>query len=129
MSNFLTSTSTEVRRIHKNFTKELTVYNYSWNDSGGSNEYADGDWSTSVSTVQASVRLPEDIKYEDDAAGSETDHDVDIWVSPDEINLTIANGDEERATEFEDENGRKYRAVGFHDETSLYRVMCREVTK
>jgi len=127
MSNFLSNTSAEIRRIHKNFTKELTVYNYEWDDTGGTNEYADGDWTKSVSTVQASVRLPEDVAYEDEASGSESNHDVNIFVAPDEINLTIGDGDETRATEFEDEQGRRYKAVGFHDESSLYEVQCREV--
>lgn len=124
--SFLTETTTEVRRIHKNFTKELTVYNYSWDPSGGSNEYADGDWTVSTSTVQASVRLP-DSTYEQDASGGESNHDVEIYVAPNEIDISIGGGDESRATEFEDENGRTYRVIGFHDESSLYRVQCREV--
>lgn len=125
--SFLTETTTEVRRIHKNFTKELTVYNYSWDSTGGSNAYADGDWVETSSTVQGSVRLPEDISLSDDASGSEANHDVEIYVAPDEVDINLGNGDESRATEFEDEQGRRYRVIGFHDESSLYRVQCREV--
>jgi len=127
MSNFLSNTSAEIRRIHKNFTKELTVYNYTWDDSAGSNDYADGDWSQTSSTVQASVRLPEDVSFSDDASGNESNHDVEIYVAPNEVDINVGEGDETRSTEFEDENGRTYRAVGFHDESSLYRVQCREV--
>jgi len=125
--SFLTETNTEIRRIHKNFTKELTVYNYTWDESGGSNEYADGDWTTTVSTVEASVLLPEDTRYSNDPTGNESNHGVEIYVDPTEIALTIGNDDETRATEFEDEQGRTYKAVGFHDESSLYRVQAREV--
>lgn len=125
--NFLTETNAEIRRVHKHFTKELTVYNYEWNDAGGSNAYSDGDWNETVTTVQASVRLPEDTSYSDDAAGNESNHDVEIYVDPNDLNLTIGQGDETRATEFVDEQNRRYKAVGFHDESSLYRVQCREV--
>lgn len=125
--NFLTKTNAEIRRIHKNFTKELTVYNYVWDDSGGANEYADGDWTKSVSTVDASVRLPEASDYTNDASGEETNHDVTIYIDPTEVNLTLGDDDETRATEFSDEQGRRYKAIGFHDESSLYRVECREV--
>jgi len=127
MSNFLTRTNDAMRKVHKQFTKELTVYNYSWDDTGGSNEYADGDWVESESTVQASVRLPESTAYEDDAAGEESNADVNIFVSPNEIDLTVGDGDETRSTEFEDENGRRYKAIGFHDQSSLYEIECREV--
>lgn len=128
MSNILTQTNSGIRRIHKQFAKELTVYNYIWDDSGGSNEYADGDWTTTVSTVDASVRLPEDVSYSNDAAGAESNHDVEIYVNPTEVSLTVdSGGDETRSTEFEDENGRTFKAVGYHDESSLYRVQCREV--
>lgn len=127
MSNFLTETTTEIRRIHKNFTKELKVYNYSWDSTAGSNEYADGDWIESSKTIQGSVRLPGDVNYTEDASGSEVTHDVNIFVSPDEVDINLGNGDKSRATEFEDEQGRRYRVLGFHDESSLYRVQCREV--
>jgi hypothetical protein len=125
--SFLTETNAEIRRIHKRFTKELTVYNYEWSESGGSNEYADGDWTTSMSTVDGSIRLAESIAYEDSASGEDVEHDVNIYVNPEEINLTVVEGDESRPTEFVDENNRRYKAVGFKDESSLYEVQCREV--
>jgi hypothetical protein len=125
--NFLSQTSAEIRRIHKNFTKEITVTNYTWDESGGTNEYADGDWTTSVSTVEASLFLPEDVEYENDPSGDKASHDVTIYVAPDDIDLSIGLGDETRATEFTDGQGRRYKAIGFHDESSLYRVQCREV--
>lgn len=125
--NLFDKTNAEIRRVHKHFTKEFTVYNYEWDDSGGANEYADGDWTTTVSTVDASIRLDDGVTYSSEPTGNESDHDVFIYVNPEEISLTLGNEDETRATEFEDENNRKYKAVGFHDESSLYRVMCREV--
>lgn len=118
----------DMRRIHKEFTKQVTVYNYTWDDSAGSNEYADGDWSESTSTIQASIRLNETIEYDDDASGDDSEHDVEIWVDPNDLTLRIHGGDETRATEFaESETGLRYRAIGFHDESSLYRIKCREV--
>lgn len=125
--SFLTQTNSTIRRIHKNFTKELTVYNYEWDESAGTNEYADGDWIETVSTIDASVRLPESVRYSNDTSGNESNHDVEIYINPTEIELSTGKDDNTRATEFMDEQNRKYKAVGFKDESSLYRVQCREV--
>lgn len=125
MSDYL-QFSDEVRRIHKRFTDTFTVHNYSWDDNGGSNEYSDGDWTESSTTVEASIR-EDTTTFDNNASGSDLEYDVEIWVAPDEINLTVGGEDETRSTEFEDGQGRRWRAVGFHDESSLYRVQCREV--
>jgi len=43
------------------------------------------------------------------------------------VNIVVGEDDETRATEFEDSNGRRYRVIGFKDESSLYEVACKEV--
>jgi len=125
--NVITRTTPTARRMHSKFTEELTVYQYTWDDSGGTNEYADGDWTVTTSTVDGTVRLPESVDYDNEVTGSEVDYDVNIYVNPEDVNIVVGEDDETRATEFEDSNGRRYRVIGFKDESSLYEVACKEV--
>lgn len=129
MRDSITSRTTDTaRRVHSMIAEEeLTVYQYSWDETGGSNEYADGDWTVTTSTVTGSVRLPENVDFDDNITGSESEHDVNIFVNPENVNIVVGDDDETRATEFEDSNGRRYRVIGYADESSLYEVACREI--
>lgn len=127
MKDTLSRTVNTARRVFDEFSKQVTVLNYTYDDTAGSNEYADGDWVESDSLAEATIREAS-TDYSKDASGAETDYDVDVFVDPTEVTVTLGQGDNERATEFvESETGRTYKAVAIHDESSLYRVECVEV--
>jgi len=127
MKDTLSRTMNTARRVFDSFTSQVTVVQYTYDDTAGSNEYADGDWVESNELAEATIREASD-DYTKDAAGSDTEYDVNVFVDPSEVTVTLGQGDNERATEFvEDSTGRTYKAVAIYDESSLYRVACVEV--
>lgn len=124
----LSRTVNTARRVFDEFTKQVTVVNFTYDDSAGSNAYADGDWVEDTQLVEATIRDADTSEKSKDAAGASVEHDTEVFVDPTEVDVTLGQEDETRATEFiEADTGRTYEAVGLHDESSLYRVECVEV--
>jgi len=126
--DFYQKTNKFARKAHSHLTREFTVYQYAFDSDGASNEYADGDWNESSSTVQASIRS-EPLRDDQTAAdGDDVPADAEIFVSADAVAVSIGTDDESRATEFVDEQtGRRYKAMDYHDEGSLVSILCMEV--
>lgn len=118
-----------VARIHGQFAREFTVTNYSWDGTAGSNAYADGDWTTSTSTVQASIRRISDTKFTSGASGEDSDNDMELWLNPSDVTVTTAGeGDETKATQLTDsQTGISYKAENKHYEDALLRIELSEV--
>lgn len=124
MSNFYTQTNSAVRRVHKRFAHEFTVYQYAWDDTAGSNAYADGDWTKTSTTVQATLRRPDEPITVPGPDGNDIETDVSIFVTPD-VSIETGTGDESRATEFVDSRtGQRYRAFASNHQESLIEVFC-----
>jgi len=126
----LERTSEKIRSVHGEFTQAVTVHSYEYDETAGSNEYADGDWTEETRTVQASVREATAPRFDTDEAGPDTIVSRYIFVNPEDLSmeeLVTNEGDNTRPTEFTDEDGRTYRAVDYKNEVSLLRIECREV--
>lgn len=128
MNEPFTHVSRTIRRVHSKFAREFTVTQFSWDSTGGTNEYADGDWTETTFTIEASIRQPRQSDSGSDAAGQETAHDMELWVNPQDVDVSLGNGENARPTWFTDSTtDRTYEAVGLHDEGSLLKVRVDEV--
>lgn len=118
-------TTQTLQRVHKRFTEPVTRIQYTFSE-GGSNAYADGEWTKSKDTIQASVRSDmSDVS--EDASGTEFDSTRILYVSTD-VDIELGSGDETRADEFLiEDTGRKYTADDVYNDGALLRVKCTEV--
>jgi len=127
--SFFDKTNDAMRKVHRQLARDFTVIQYEYDDDAVTNEYADGEWIESDRfTVKASIR---DATLDNARTGPEGDEvtaDNNIYVSADEVAVSIGTDDETRATEFVDpRTGAKYRAVNTKDEGSLLRILAYEV--
>lgn len=125
--SFFEQTNGTVERLHKQISRELTVFSYDWDDAASQNEYADGDWNESSESVTGTVRNGGS-DFVADESGAEVTHDANIWLRPDSIDVNLGTADRSRATEILDSTtGQRYRVVGLSNEDSLVKVECTEI--
>lgn len=127
MTNFFAQTNPAIRRAYEQFTRDVTIYSYSWDDGAGSNDYADGDWTESSETARATFRRASEPTQATGPDGSDVVIDTRVYLDPTKVTATISTGyaDETRATEFIDSaTGTRYRALFIHDEDSLLEIEC-----
>lgn len=131
MTNIYTETNRAIRQAHSRFTHEFTLYTYQWDDTGGNNEYADGDWVESSQSVQASIRESgTQNSVESGASGQDIDYDAVIWMDASAVptEFSLGQDDETRASEFTDvDTGQRWEAIGSYDEKSLLKIYVTEV--
>lgn len=127
MNDIYAKTNSDIKRAHQQFTREFTKFDYEWDDSSGDNEYADGSWVESSSSVQATLRQTTDARRSTDASGTDVEADVDIYLDSD-VAVDTARGDETRPSEFLDSvTGIRYEAIDVHYEGALQRIQAVEV--
>jgi hypothetical protein len=125
---FYSKTSDAIQQAHGELAHEFTVYNYIWDESSAASEYADGQWTESSTTVDATIRSTKLAEASSDASGVDIQSDVEIYVPSDTVVLRFGEADEERATEFVDSRtGQRYQAFDYAHEGALVRVYCTEV--
>lgn len=128
-ANYFDKTNPAIRRAHKRFARPFTVSNFEWDDTAGSNAYADGDWIETTTTVQATVRVPSMESYDTDARGIDADVAGHVFVDPTEVDVTDGEDENTRATEFVDSTaGDRYKVINYRDEGGLLRCVCEEVS-
>jgi hypothetical protein len=129
MTSFYEQTTGGARRVHDSLSHEFTVTQYTWDNTGGSNAYADGgDWTESSSTASGTIEFPDSATTTTGPDGDTVEIAATIYVQPDDVDVNLGVEDETRSTEFTDsKTGRQYEAVNVRDQTSLLAVDCTSI--
>jgi hypothetical protein len=127
--SFYEQTTRAVHRAHEQFATSFTVVQFTWDETGGTNEYADGgDWTASKSSVTATLNQPDDPRQTSGPDGDDVAVDIELYVQPDAIDVELGIEDETRATEFIDtDTGARYRAVNVRNQRSLLAIDCSQL--
>ncbi|NHX41387.1 MULTISPECIES: hypothetical protein [Haloarcula] len=129
MTSFYSQTTRTVQRVHDQVAHDFTVYQYDWDGSGGTNEYASGgDWTESSSTVAGTIEFPDDSRRTAGPDGDDVTVSVVIYMKPDDVDVELGTDDESRATEFVDtQTGSRYQTVTIRNQRSLLAIECTEI--
>jgi hypothetical protein len=126
--SFYAQTTRAIQRAHTTFSHTLTAHSYEYDDTGGENAYADGDWIESTTEVSGTVRTPDEPTRTSGPDGTDVDVDVEIYVQPDDVSVDLGVDDETKATEFTDSaTGRQYRVRNIRDQHSLLALDCEAI--
>lgn len=121
-----------IQRAQKMLGREFDVINYTFDDSAGSNAYADGDWIATEDSPQT-VAVTIDFGSVNNRGGGSgrgvtVEHDAVIYVAPDRVTIRDGTDDETRGTEFVDtENDVTYNAVSVEHQLHLVAVHVEEI--
>lgn len=112
--------------------REFDVINYTFDDSAGSNAYADGEWvetNGSPQTVAATIDFGSvDNRGGGAGRGVTVEHDAVIYVAPDLVTIREGTADETRGTEFVDtEHDVTYSTVTVEHQTHLVAIHVEEI--
>jgi len=118
-------TTPGARRVHQDVGHRFSVHTYEWDATGGTNDYAEGDWTETTSEVTATISFPESPTLVTGPDGDDVEIAATITLNPNDASVVEGTGDQTRATEFVDEEtGHRYRAVTTTTEQPLLAVEC-----
>ena len=94
-------------RVNRKLGREFEVHNFEYDESGGDNPYADGEWALaddSPTTVTTRLEFTDSITSSSsaDGSGSDIESDAVIYLDHDVVEVRAGTEDETRATEFVD---------------------------
>lgn len=122
-----------ISRVQKSLGEEFHVTNFEYDESGGDNPYADGDW---VETSDSPISVPTRVEYPDsgvdrtsaDGAGASVETDATLHIESDAVTVHRGTDDETRATEFlNTATGVRYRTVNVTHKTYAVSVDVEEI--
>lgn len=131
--NYSAQIKSTLSRFNTELGRELDVYNYDYDTSGGDNPYADGDWvetDDTPTTVTTRLEFSDTQSTSSSAGGSGTDVDSDatIFLEHGVVDVYQGTDDQTRATEFHDtESDVRYRVKYVEHEEYLLTVYVEKI--
>lgn len=125
--------SSAISRVHQSLGRDVVVTNYEYDETGGNNAYADGDWvktSNSPTTVTARVAFSGggSEKSGGDGSGADVQSEVTLFLEYGAVPVHRGTEDNTRPTEFRDTiSGVSYRAVDVSHQDDLLAVDVEEL--
>ena len=121
-----------ISRVHESVGRGVVVTNYEYDDTGGDNPYADGDW---AETADSPTTVTTRVEFSDADAdqsgetgsGADVESDATLYIPHDSVPIHRGTADESRATEFRDTmSGVTYRAVDVKHQDDVLAVDVEE---